>query len=144
MAKSALITVEGAHHKVKTGYITVDSVYHKLKSAYITIGGVYRPFWNTGLARYGMCTDLSVGRYGLAATTIGDVALFGGGFGPTSKVDAYDVSRTRRDVTALQSARYDLAAATNGTYAIFAGGRATSTSSGSSISNVSHTWSSSV
>ena len=85
-------------------------------------------------------TELSQGRYGLAATTVGNYALFGGGFaylglvydeyigeyiekyGNSSVVDAYDTNLTRMAPTELSQARRNLAATSNGSYALFGGG----------------------
>lgn len=83
--------------KVKKGYVGVDSKARKIKKAYIGVGGVARPCWSGGeLSYYGTITPLSVARYYLAATTVGDYALFGGGIGNNysafSTVDAYTVS----------------------------------------------------
>ena len=69
-------------------------------------------------------TPLSAGRFSLAATTVGNYALFGGGYGGgySSTVDAYDTSLTRTIPTPLSEARSDLAATTVGNYALFGGG----------------------
>ena len=72
-------------------------------------------------------TALSVARWGLAATSVGNYALFGGGaeYGGTSKfntVDAYNSSLTRSTPTALSAARHLLAATTVGNHALFGGG----------------------
>jgi hypothetical protein len=69
-------------------------------------------------------TALSTARYNLAASTIGNYALFGGGStGSSSKVvDAYDESLTRTTQTALSATRWGLAATTVGNYALFGGG----------------------
>lgn len=71
---------------------------------------------------------LNAARKSLAATTVGNYALFGGGCGTSSStkyatVDAYDESLTRSSPTVLSSARYDLAATTVGNYALFGGGQ---------------------
>ncbi len=72
-------------------------------------------------------TPLSAARHALAATTVGDYALFGGGDTPVSNVvDAYDTSLTRTTPTALSVARGYLAATTVGNYALFGGGWTTS------------------
>ena len=73
---------------------------------------------------YGTITPLSVARGYLAATTVGNYALFGGGYGSgySNVVDAYDTSLTRTTPTALSVARSDLAATTVGNYALFGGG----------------------
>lgn len=67
---------------------------------------------------------LSVGRAILAATSIGEFALFGGGNTGTgsSVVDVYDSSLTRSLAMPLSIGRYYLSAASNNNYAIFAGG----------------------
>lgn len=61
----------------------------------------------------------------LAATTVGNCALFGGGycFGATTDVDSYNKSLTKSNVTSyLRSASYNLTATTVGSYALFGGG----------------------
>ena len=75
-------------------------------------------------------TELSQARRTLAATTVGNYALFGGGSGPSAVVDAYDTSLTRTTPTELSQARHDLAATTVGNYALFGGGYDYSYSSG--------------
>ena len=78
-----------------------------------------------GLSYYGTIDALSVARRYLAATTVGDYALFGGGYtgsAYSSRVDAYDTSLTRTTPSALSKARYGLAATTVGNYALFGGG----------------------
>ena len=103
-------------------------VARKIKKAYIGIGGVARPCWSGGeLAYYGTITSLSSARLLLAATTIGDYALFGGGMasGNTNglaTVDAYTKSLTRSTPTALGVARHTLASTSVGEYALFCGG----------------------
>jgi len=70
-------------------------------------------------------TRLSMSRYGLAATTVGDYALFGGGYDSStnfSTVDAYDSNLTRSTPTALSVRRTFLSATTLGNYALFGGG----------------------
>ena len=73
------------------------------------------------LKYYGNATPLSSGRGHLAATTIGDYALFGGGSN-SNVVDAYDTSLTRSTPTPLRYARSHLSATTVGDYALFGGG----------------------
>ena len=76
------------------------------------------------IERYGFADNLSVGRYGLAASSAGDYALFGGGENPgdMANVDAYNVYYTRTRATDLSEARPDLAATTVGNHALFGGG----------------------
>ena len=70
-------------------------------------------------------TPLSVGRNYLAATSVGNYALFGGGEGDilTATVDAYDTSLTRTIPTPLSVARGTLVATSVGNYALFGGGK---------------------
>jgi tRNA G37 N-methylase TrmD len=67
-------------------------------------------------------TALSVDRYYLAATTVGNYALFGGGYSASNVVDAYDTMLTRSTPTALSVGRFGLSATTVGDYALFGGG----------------------
>ena len=131
MAKKAYIGVDGVARKVKKGYVGVSSVARKIKKAYIGIGGVARPCWGGGeLTYYGTVTALDIQRYNLAATTVGDYALFGGGYGNFNgttyfaTVDVYDETLTKLNSIELStnSGRYSLAATTVGNYALFGGG----------------------
>ena len=109
MAKKTYIGVDGVARKIKKGFIGIDDFARKIKKAYIGIGGVARPFWSGGeLSYYGNITELSVSRSSLAATTVGDYALFGGGNNGSTyydTVDAYDKMLTRTTPTALSVAR---------------------------------------
>ena len=84
--------------------------------------------YNTSLTRT-IPTALSQAREELAATTVGNYALFGGGYngGSLATVDAYDTSLTRTNPTALSQARNNSAATTVGSYALFGGGESSST-----------------
>ena len=76
------------------------------------------------LTYHGTATELSVARHSMGATTVGNYALFGGGYHSEAiaTVDAYDSSLTRTTPTVLSAARSSLAATTVGNYAIFGGG----------------------
>lgn len=103
---------------------------------YIGVAGIARPFWDTNsggggeeskapLSYYGTVTGLKTARYQLAATTIGDYALFGGGGSPSAltDVDAYNTSLTRSTPSAaLNYACINLAATSVGNHALFGGG----------------------
>lgn len=111
---------------VQTG-TELKSVARRIKKAYIGIGGIARPCWGSyKLEYYGTATSLWYGQTRLAATTVGDYALFGGGYNPTngyiSKVDAYDKSLTVTYPSSFRNSRDSLAATTVGDYAIFGGG----------------------
>jgi hypothetical protein len=74
-------------------------------------------------------TALSQGRTFLAAASVGDYALFGGGNRSDSSsavVDAYNKSLARSTPTTLSVARFYIAAAAAGGYALFGGGRPSS------------------
>jgi hypothetical protein len=74
--------------------------------------------------------SLSEARYGLAATALGDLALFAGGWsgtGYSSAVDIYDSSTGQWTTASLSVPRAWLAGASVGPYAIFAGGEVGST-----------------
>ena len=85
--------------------------------ATITFNGV------SALKRTGAAA-LVLPRYGLAATTVGNYALFGGGYDNSYRVavDAYNTSLTRATRTSLSQERANLAATTVGNYALFGGG----------------------
>ena len=70
-------------------------------------------------------TELSQARGYLRATSVGNYALFAGGYtgSYTDVVDAYDTSLTRTTPTVLSSGRFYLTATSVGNYALFAGGR---------------------
>ena len=133
MAKGAYVGVDGVAHKVKKIYTGVDNVARKVKKGYVGVGGVARPFFSAEarLEYYGAITPLSAARYNLAATTVGNYALFGGGYGDTgyeNTVDAYNTSLTRSTPTVLSVVRESLAATTVGNYALFGGGYGSSPS----------------
>lgn len=113
-----------------------------LQSGYALFGGgqssssVYSSVvdaYNTSLTRT-TPTGLSQARRLLAATTLGNYALFGGGESVSSPyvsdvVNAYDTSLTRTTPTGLSQRRRNLAATTVGNYALFGGGYESSASS---------------
>ena len=69
--------------------------------------------------------DLSKGRYEFAATSVGDYALFGGGYNSgsvLSNVDAYSTNLTHSTPTALDERRHRFTATANQSYALFGGG----------------------
>lgn len=121
------VTTYGTYiEKTQTG-TELKGIAKKIKKAYIGIGGVARPCWSGGeLAYYGTITPLSVTRYELAATTIGDYALFAGGSGGNTATDAYDKAFTRTIPDALSTSMYSLSATSIGNYALFGGGSTSS------------------
>ena len=130
MPKGGYVGIDNIARKLKKGYVGIDEIARKLKKGYVGIGGVARPCFTTGLDYYGQITALSAAREDIAATTVGDYALFAGGYyfnsnanyGVYSIVDIYDTSLTKRNCLELSVAREDVAATTVGNYALFAGG----------------------
>ena len=128
MPKGAYVGVNNVARKIKKGYVGVDGVARKIKKAYIGIGGVARPCWSGGeLVYYGTATGLSIARYKLAATHVGDYALFGGGASSSSKlaVDAYSSSLVKSTPDSLKSG-YGITVTSShiGNYAVFRTGEA--------------------
>ena len=130
MTKACYVGVAGKARKVKKIYTGVANKARKVKKAYVGVGGKARLFFSADqkLGYYGTVTGLSQGRDDLAATTVGDYGLFGGGvdfiFGNSyfATVDAYTTSLVRSTPTALSKARSALAATTVGDYGLFGGG----------------------
>ena len=80
MAKGMYIGIDGVARKAKKMYLGVDDKARKVKKAYMGVDGVARCiFSGSDLEYYGTATELSVARNNLAATTVGNYALFGGG-----------------------------------------------------------------
>ena len=115
---------------IRKMYIGVDGLARKVKKAYVGIGGLAMPFYQKG----GTLTKVSAtaydssvdARYNLAATTVGNCAMFGGGlsyYSPyySSNVVCFSPTLTRT-VTSLSAGRHSLGATTVGNYAVFAGG----------------------
>lgn len=111
------------------------------------IGGGYRWWWDGDVSYYedvnvfnksltrSANKSLYIARTNLAATTVGDYALFGGGVTYVedeyaeyeddtyyTTVDAFNTSLTRSNPTGLNEGRNLLAATSVGNYAIFGGG----------------------
>jgi hypothetical protein len=114
--------------KVKKAYVGIDNIARKIKKMYIGVNGMARCIFHNDqkLSYYGTATSLSSARYLLAATSVGNYALFGGGYrsGSTysSVVNSYDTNLTRGTPTSLIYSRGYLAATSVGNYALFGGG----------------------
>ena len=79
--------------------------------------------FNSSLVKNNNVESLDVGRYSLAATSVGGYAFFGGGLGDAYApfiVDVYNSSLSRTNPTTLYKSK--IAAASVGKYALFAGG----------------------
>lgn len=132
-AGSGTFTAGGTYaevaRKVKRIYLGIDNVARKVKKGYIgDANGLARLFFAGfgEMSYYGTAASLSVARFDMAATTIGNYALFGGGTYANSDgydtVDAYNKSLVRSTATVLTKPRKWLTAATIGNYALFVGG----------------------
>jgi hypothetical protein len=79
VAKGIYFGVADLARKGKKAYIGVGNVARKIKKIYIGVANVARLAWSGELSYFGIATPLSVGRSRLAATSIGDYAIFAGG-----------------------------------------------------------------
>lgn len=148
MAKGAYVGVDGVAHKVKKIYTGVDNVARKVKKGYVGVGGVARPFFSAEavLEYYGTITPLSLVKEALAATTVGNYAIFAGGKERNVTTDAMDyyTNSLVKGTGDLRDAKSDLAATTVGDYAIFAGGYVNLAEQGWNISYSVDTYDSSL
>lgn len=134
MAKGIYLGVSSKAQKIKKAYIGVDGKARKIKKMYIgDANNKARLFFSSGskVVYHGVATPLSSNwKYTAATATIGDYALFAGGYLSASasstsfqtSVDAYDKSLTHSMGTALPEKKYKLGSATVGKYALFGGG----------------------
>ena len=123
-ADKAIISNVVITASIPVGTVT-ESVARRIRKGYVGVGGVARPFWTGGeLEYYGTATALNTARQYPVATTVGNYALFGGGYtgSYSNVVDAYDANLTRSKPSALSTGRAYLAATTVGIYALFGGG----------------------
>ncbi|MBR6613161.1 MAG: discoidin domain-containing protein [Clostridia bacterium] len=107
----------------------VSNIARKVKKGYIGVGGIARPFFSAEqkLEYYGTADSLSSARSHLAATSVGDYALFSGGKTSnsySSTIDTYNSSLVKGSIGC--GARSHLAATSVGDYALFGGGGANS------------------
>lgn len=130
MAKKAYVGVNGLARKIKKGYIGVDGVARKIKKGYIGVGGVARPCWGEdGPVYYGSVENLRQARYQLTAASVGDYALFVGGYysqysrdTESMVADAYNSSLTRSNASNMTNTGINMVGLTVGNYALFCGG----------------------
>lgn len=135
MAKKGYVGIDNIARKIKKSYVGINNIARKIKKAYIGIGGVARPCLGAGeVEYYGQITPLSVVRGAVAAQTIGNYALFAGGYYtaydsygeellcyPQNTVDTYNQSLTR-GASSLSTGTYGMKTTTSGNYALFIGG----------------------
>ena len=131
MAKAVYVGVDSKARKMKKAYVGIGGTARKIKKMYIgDSSGKARLCYSAELEKVGTATALSAARYDMRAATVGNYALFAGGFtskslfgyGVSSSVDAYNTSLTKSTVTELSCERCGHAAASVGGYALFAGG----------------------
>ncbi len=125
MARGCYVGVSSKARKVKKIYIGVDGVARKVKRAYVgDANGVARLWWNGGvLTYYGTATALSAKRWYLSGGSVGNYAVFAGGYyNDSNVVDAYDQNLTRTIASTLSEAKHHIPTASIGNYIIFAGG----------------------
>ena len=130
MSKNVYIGVGGVARKVKNIYIGVGGVARKVKKGYIGVGGVARLFYQyKGRLDYDPNSPSFSSPYeNMAATSIGNYALFGGGktgknsVTYSSTVYTINASSTMGTTTSsLGAPKAYLAATVVGNYALFGG-----------------------
>lgn len=118
--------------RVSKIYVGVSGIARKVKKAYIGVNGIARPFWDDrtiSRRTESWTTVVNIdSRARLAATTVGDYAMFGGGESSyysnsahTDQVVCFSPTLTRTN-RSLSSKRSQLEAVTIGGYALFGGG----------------------
>ncbi len=150
MSKGAYIGIGEKARKIKKIYVGIADKARKVKKGYIGINGVAKLFFAStdAVMEYpGDISSLSKARRSLAATHVGNYAIFAGGqvLGDTTygsyitvnDVEAYSNTLVKTTRTSLPSTSSDLAASSVGNYAIFAGGSYTDATSTKTINNVS-------
>ena len=119
--------------RTQTGTET-KQLARKIKKAYVGVGGVAKLCYalqQTLVPYNGTVTGLNLSAQDLAATTVGNYAIFAGGYGGSyrNSVDIYDETLVHyQPSNLLTTAKSDLAATTVGNYALFGGGKTANTS----------------
>lgn len=123
--KANLLSDETAKRYRLTDDTTVNKAFY---AAFDTIPVVYLDnfYTSSGVSRGGNAASLREGRRVLAATSIGDYAIFAGGYKTggetTGKVEAYNSKLVISEATELSVSRISPGAMSTSTHAIFAGG----------------------
>lgn len=121
MATTSKVNIDGTWKQVSTMAVNIGGVWKAVVGAWINIGGVWKSFFTKELSYYGTATALSSARHGLVGASVGNYALFAGGYVGGNVVDAYDTSLTRSTPTVLSQGRAPAGTFVNG-YALFGGG----------------------
>lgn len=128
MAKKIYVGVNSAARRVKKAYIGVNGLARRIKKAYIGIGGVARPCFSTEPEYWGETSQpLSTARIGVIGNSVGNYALFGGGYTYTSRnvvtsfkaVDVYNDKLTIVSGVELSQNNMECSATANNNYAFF-------------------------
>ena len=128
MAKKIYVGVNSAARRVKKAYIGINGLARRIKKAYIGIGGVARPCFSTEPEYWGETSQpLSTARVEATGNSVGNYALFGGGYTYTSKnvvtsfkaVDVYNDNLTMVSGVELSQNNMNCSAAANNNYAFF-------------------------
>ncbi|MBQ9768445.1 MAG: hypothetical protein IJW37_10120 [Lachnospiraceae bacterium] len=112
----------------KSYFVNASKKTEKLKKCYV-VGADKKlvKLWSGGeLSYYGTADALSSARAYPTGATVGNYALFAGGWASSNIVDVYDKSLTKSIADNLYVGRYSSASASIGDYALFAGGKYTS------------------
>jgi hypothetical protein len=123
MSKATYSVIGGVNRKNKKGYAVVGGVNRKVKKAYSIIGGVARPCWSGGeVTYYGTLTPFTTAGNEMASGTVGNYALFAGGYGRNLAVDVYSNQLVHSTATNLSSNRASTTGESVGNYFLVAGG----------------------
>ena len=143
MSKEVYIGVNSTARKIKAIFIGVNGVARKVVAGFIGVANVARQFFALSGVPYHSTKYLNSSRYYLAGATVGNGALFGGGFdsdrSAVSTVEYFNSSLGMYNATDLSVPRGGLAAVTTGNAAVFAGGIGGTDSAVVDIYNSSYT-----
>ena len=143
MSKEVYIGVNSTARKIKAIFIGVNGVARKVVAGFIGVANVARQFFALSGVSYNSTKYLNSSRYSLAGATVGNGALFGGGFdsdkSAVSTVEYFNSSLGMYNAIDLSVPRGGLAAVTTGNAAVFAGGIRNTDSTVVDIYNSSYT-----
>ncbi len=131
MARGIYLGVSDKAKAVKALFVGVDGTAKRVRKAYIGVGGVARQCFPRGrFFFYGEIGSLGITRSDTGSGSTNAYAVFAGGnrefksYVPSSYVDAYDSSLTRKSISSLQVASINPDVAANGIngYMIIGGG----------------------
>ncbi len=122
MAKGIYFGVEAVARKVRKLYFGVDGVARKVRKTYIGIDGIARLIYIAGMSKTNSAPALTDSTYSVGAASNKGYAIFAGGAGAVTSVNAYNNLLTKVIPAALIIGRYAISGTTVGDYAIFGGG----------------------